>query len=86
MFLLLLGEALPAASFLDYSERTFATQESDGAVIRLSSAKIALCVCIFFFSCVDLLVNDLIPFYLFQVLIFYFSNVVTTDVSTIVDA
>ncbi len=47
MFLLLLGEALPAASFLDDSVCTFATQEADGAVIRLSS-KIALCVCIFF--------------------------------------
>ena len=54
-------------------------------MIRLSS-KIALCVCIFFFSCVDLLVNDLIPYDLFQVLIFYCSNVVTIDVSTIVDA
>jgi len=85
MFLLLLGEALPAASFLDDSVCTFATQEADGAVIRLSS-KIALWVCTFFSSCVDLLVNDLIPFYLFQVLIFYCSNVVTIDVATVVGA
>jgi hypothetical protein len=32
-----------------------------------------------FFSCVDLLVNDLIPFYLFQVLIFYCTGVVVTN-------